>query len=150
MPQSLARVLVHLVFSTKHRAPVLNPAVRAELHPYLATVLDSDGCLSLRVGGVEDHVHLFFALSRTMTIAQVVERVKTSSSKWLKTKNAELADFRWQGGYGIFSVSEYHADTVVDYILRQEEHHAAESFQQELRRLHKESGSTYDERFVWD
>jgi len=103
MPQSLARVLVHLVFSTKHRAPVLNAAVRAELHPYMAAAIDSDGCLSLRVGGVEDHVHLFFALSRTMTIAQVVERVKTGSSKWLKTKDAALSDFRWQGaGTGFF------------------------------------------------
>ena len=150
MPQSLARVLVHLVFSTKHREPLLNPSVRYDLHAYLGSVLNSNGCVPLRVGGVEDHVHLFFALSRTMTIAQVVESVKTSSCKWLKTKDAALAGFRWQGGYGIFSVSESDAVTVVDYITNQEDHHADESFQDEFRRLHKEGGSPYDERFVWD
>ena len=150
MPQSLARVLVHLVFSTKNRVPVLSPAIRAELHPYLSVVLNNDGCPSLRAGGVEDHVHLCFALSRTRTIAQVVENVKTSSSKWLKTKGAALADFHWQNGYGIFSVSQSHADEVVDYILRQEEHHGGETFQQELRRLFDQEKIAYDERYVWD
>src|SRR5581483_1141630 len=116
MPQSLARVLVHLVFSTKNRAPVLAPEVRAELHPYLAAVLANDDCPSLQVGGVEDHVHLLFSLSRTRTIAQVVENVKTSSSKWLKTKGTQLTDFYWQAGYGAFSVSRSQADEVVEYI----------------------------------
>jgi REP element-mobilizing transposase RayT len=110
MPQSLARVLVHLVFSTKHRAPLLAPEIRTELHPYLSAVLNNDGCTSLRVGGVEDHAHLLFALSRTRTISQVVENLKTSSSKWLKTKGPGLANFHWQNGYGIFSVSQSHAD----------------------------------------
>jgi REP element-mobilizing transposase RayT len=150
VPQSLARVLVHLVFSTKHRAPVLTPDIRVELHPYLAAVLDNDGCTSLQVGGVEDHVHLFFALSRVRTIAQVVENVKTSSSKWLKTGGKALADFRWQNGYGVFSVSQSHADAVVEYIRRQEEHHRAESFPQEVRRLYEEEKLPLDERFVWD
>jgi putative transposase len=150
VPQSLAHVLVHLVFSTKNRVPVLTPEIRAELHPYLCVVLNNDGCASIRVGGVEDHVHLFFVLSRTRTISQVVENVKTSSSKWLKTKGAALSNFHWQSGYGIFSVSQSHADAVVDYILRQEEHHAAETFQQELRRLFEEEKTAYDERYVWD
>ena len=135
MPQSLARVLVHLVFSTKNRAPLLVPEIRSELHPYLAVVLNNDGCLSLQVGGVEDHVHLLFALSRIRTLAQVVENVKTSSSKWLKTKSPALTDFHWQNGYGVFSVSHSHAASVVDYIVRQEEHHGAMTFQQELRQL---------------
>src|SRR4029078_7044452 len=102
MAPSLARVLVHLVFSTKDRAPVLVPDIREELHPYLAVVLQNDGCPSLQVGGVEDHVHLLFGLSRTRTIAEVVENVKTSSSRWIKTRAAEFAEFRWQNGYGAF------------------------------------------------
>ncbi len=150
MPQSLARVLVHLVFSTKNRVPVLAPEIRAELHPYLSAVLNNDGCASLRVGGVEDHVHLFFALSRTRTISQVAENVKTSSSKWLKTRGAALAEFHWQNGYGIFSVSQSHANEVVDYVLRQEEHHKAMTFQQELRKLLERYEVEYDERYVWD
>ena len=81
MPQSLSRVLLHVVFSTKNRAPVLTPELQEKLHPYLGGVLNSIGCSSIQVGGVEDHVHLFFMLSRIKTIAQVVEKVKTSSSK---------------------------------------------------------------------
>lgn len=150
MPQSLARVLVHLVFGTKHREPVLAPDVRAELHPYLAAVLANDGCPSLQVGGVEDHVHLLFALSRTRTIAQVVENVKTSSSKWLKTKGPDLSGFRWQGGYGIFSVGQNSADAVVAYIRGQEDHHRGETFPDEVRRLYAEEHLPFDERYVWD
>ena len=127
---------------------MLAPEIRVELHPYLSAVLNNDGCMSLRVGGIEDHVHLFFALSRTRTISQIVENVKTSSSKWLKTKHAALANFHWQNGYGIFSVSQTHADAVVDYILHQEEHHQNESFQEEVRRLYEEGKIPYDERFM--
>jgi putative transposase len=93
---------------------------------------------------------LLFALSRTRTISQVVENVKTSSSKWLKTKSTALVDFHWQNGYGIFSVSQSHADAVVEYITRQEEHHATETFQDELRRLFEQEKTAYDERYVWD
>ncbi len=150
MPQSLARVLVHLVFSTKHRVPVLVPEIRIELHPYLATVLTNDGCFSLQIGGVEDHVHLLFALSRTRTIAEVVENVKTSSSKWLKTKSPALAEFHWQNGYGAFSVSRSLTDDVIDYIRRQEEHHKSRTFQDEFRRLLERHEIEYDERYVWD
>ncbi len=150
MPQSLSRVLVHLVFSTKGRVPFLVPEIRAELHPYLACVLKNDGCPSLQVGGVEDHVHLLFALSRTRTISQVVENVKTSSSKWLKTKGSALADFHWQNGYGAFSVSRSQADEVIEYIRRQEEHHKSRTFQDEFLRFLERYEISFDERYVWD
>jgi REP element-mobilizing transposase RayT len=150
MPQSLSRVLVHLIFSTKHRVPILTPAIQAELHPYLAVVLRDNECPSLQVGGVEDHVHLFFALSRTLTIAKVVEIVKTSSSKWIKTKGAEFAGFHWQGGYGAFSVSQSNADDVIRYIRNQEEHHRTISFQDEFRKFLELYQIEYDERYVWD
>lgn len=113
MPQSLSRILVHLVFSTKNREPVLSSALRGELHPYLAGTLDQIDCPALRVGGVEDHVHLLFGLSRTRTIAEIVETVKTASSKWIKSKDARLASFHWQAGYAAFSVSQSDADLVV-------------------------------------
>jgi REP element-mobilizing transposase RayT len=93
MPQSFSRILVHLIFSTKNRIPFLVPEIRPELHLYLATGLNDIGCPSLRVGGVEDHVHLFFGFSRTLSVAKVVETVKTGSSKWLKTKGQELGSF---------------------------------------------------------
>jgi len=150
MPQSLARVLVHLVFSTKNRAPLLTPNIRTQLHPYLSVVLNNDGCPSFQVGGVADHVHLLFSLSRVRTIADVVENVKTSSSKWLKTKEPQLADFHWQSGYGAFSVSRSQTDEVIKYIQRQEEHHKQRTFQQEFRRFLTLNEIDFDEKYVWD
>jgi putative transposase len=150
MPQSLSRILIHLVFSTKNRERVLTPAIQAELHRYLAGTLDNIDCPSLRVGGVEDHVHLFFGLSRTRTIADVVETVKTSSSKWIKTKGAQFRGFHWQLGYGAFSVSQSDADAVIAYIRNQEQHHQKMTFQDEYRRLLNRYGVAFDERYVWD
>jgi putative transposase len=150
MPQSLSRILVHLVFSTKNRERALTPAIQVELHPYLAGVLNGIDCLSLQVGGVEDHVHLFFGLSRTRTIADVVETVKTSSSKWIKTKGAALASFHWQAGYGAFSVSQSDATTVVAYVQDQAKHHHKMTFQDEYRRLLGRYQVAFDERSVWD
>ncbi len=148
MPQSLARVIIHLVFSTKHRSPVLTEEIRAELHLYLGGVLRNHDCPPIQVGGVEDHVHLLFGLSRTMTIAQVAERVKTSSAKWIKAK--WTGDFAWQGGYGAFSVGVRETDGVVAYIRNQEAHHRKVSFEDELRVLLLEAGVEFDERYLWD
>ena len=151
MPQSLSRILIHLVFSTKNRERILTPAIQTELHPYLAGTLDNIECPSLQVGGVEDHVHLFFGLSRTRTtIAEVVETVKTSPSKWIKTKGVAFADFHWQSGYAAFSVSQSDADAVVAYIRNQAQHHQKMTFQDEYRRLLERYQVAFDENHVWD
>ena len=131
MPQSLSRILIHLVFSTKNRDRGLSAAVQTELYPYLAGTLDNLDCTPLQVGGIEDHVHLLFGLSRTRTIANLVETLKTGSSKWLKTKAPALVDFHWQSGYGAFSVSQSDADAVVAYIRNQAQHHQKVTFQDE-------------------
>lgn len=150
MSQSLSRVLVHLIFSTKHRSPILTPEIQIELHPYLAAILDDHDCPSLRVGGVEDHVHLLFGLGRTITIAQVVDTVKTGSSKWLKTKDDRFHDFHWQSGYGAFSVGQSQVDVVIEYIRTQADHHRRISFQDEFRQFLARYQVPYDERYVWD
>ena len=105
MPQSLSRVLIHLVFSTKNRAPSLLPSVQTELHVYLAGVLKGVDCPTLQAGGVDDHVHLLFGLSRTRSTSEVVETVKTSSSKWIKTKGAAIRQISLAGRLWAFSVS---------------------------------------------
>ncbi len=150
MPQSLSRILIHLVFSTKNHQRVLTPAIRTELHPYLAGILDNIDCPSLQVGGIEYHAHLFFGLSRTRSVAEIVETVKTSSSKWIKSKGDQFADFHWQSGYGAFSVSQSGADAVVTYISNQAQHHHTLSFQDEYRRLLERYQVAFDERYVWD
>ncbi|MBL1149960.1 MAG: IS200/IS605 family transposase [Armatimonadetes bacterium] len=150
MPQSLSNVLVHLVFSTKDRRPNLPEHVRSELHAYLVGILRNNNCHPLQVGGFDDHVHLLLNLSRTLTIAQLVEHLKTGSSKWLKTKGPDFAGFAWQGGYGAFSVGPTEVERIVRYVQRQEEHHRKVTFQEEFRKLCQEHGVTLDERYVWD
>ena len=150
MPQSLSRILIHLVFSTKNRERFLTPTIQSELHPYLAGTLDHLQCPSLQVGGVEDHVHAFFGLSRTQTIADIVETLKIASSKWIKTKGRSFADFHWQSGYGAFSVSQSDADGVVDYIRDQAAHHEKMTFQEEYRGMLERYHIEFDEKYVWD
>jgi putative transposase len=150
MPQSLAYLLTHIVFSTKDRAPVLDPVVRPALHAYLATVSRNVDCECFRVGGVVDHVHLAVRLSRTITVAQLIEELKTSSSKWLKTQSPALTSFSWQRGYGAFSVGPSDLDALLHYIDTQEEHHRTRTFQDEYRAFLKKYGISYDERYVWD
>ena len=150
MQQSLSYLLTHIVFSTKDRTPVLDATVRPALHAYLATVARNVDCECFRVGGVADHVHLAVRLSRTITMAQLIEELKTSSSKWLKTQSLTLATFSWQRGYGAFSVGPADLNALLHYIDTQEEHHKTRTFQDEYRAFLKKYGIDFDERYVWD
>lgn len=150
MPQSLSRILVHLVFSTKSRRPWITPEVSAQLHPYLVRVLQSEGCTPIQVGGVEDHIHALFGLSRTNAIAKVVEHLKTSSSGWVKRTFAEAKEFSWQAGYGALSVGSDGEAACVQYIQNQREHHRRKTFQDEFRELMQLAGLEIDERYAWD
>jgi REP element-mobilizing transposase RayT len=151
MPQSLANVLVHIVFSTKQRYPFLSDKdVRAEMHAYLGGTCNELECPVSIVGGVADHVHIFCALSRKITIAKLVGDVKRGSSKWIKTKGRMLTKFAWQNGYGVFSVGESEVERVRQYIVGQEDHHRKKTFQDEYRSFLKEYGVDFDERYVWD
>jgi REP element-mobilizing transposase RayT len=150
MLQSLSQLYVHLIFSTKHREPLLLSPVREDLHAYLAAVLNNQDPPALKVGGVTDHVHALFRLSKNIALAKIVEDVKTSSSKWVKTQGHGLGNFHWQSGYGAFSVSSGDVEEVVEYIAQQESHHRVVSFKEEFRRLLDAHGIAYDERYVWD
>ena len=148
MPQSLAKVLIHLVFSTTNRAPMIHHAVRSDLHAYVAGILQNLDCPPVQIGGTADHVHALFSLTRTLPIARVVEEMKKSSSKWMKRK--DITRFAWQAGYGVFSVSSSQSDQVVKYIATQEEHHRIRTFQEEVRGLLDRHGVSFDERYLWD
>ena len=150
MPQSLARLHVHIIFSTKHRERLITDPVRDSLHAYMATVLQILGCAPVLINSVEDHVHILFELARTVSVSQAVEDIKKSSSKWIKTQGAEFAGFAWQAGYGAFAVSESNVPSVHDYIARQQEHHRRKSFQEEYRVFLERHGVAFDERYVWD
>ena len=151
MSQSLAQIYVHIVYSTKDRRPFLHDqSIRDELHRYLGGTCNNLDCPVLCVGGVADHVHILCRLGRTIAIADLVKELKRDSSKWLKEKSPDLADFYWQNGYGAFSISPGHVEALRAYIARQEEHHRTESFQDEFRRLLTKYGLEWDERYVWD
>ena len=151
MAQSLSKILVHTVFSTKDRRPFFrDKLLRDELHRYLGGTLTNLNCQPVIVGGVEDHVHLLCALSRTCEAAEMVKEIKRGSSLWLKTKAPDLADFAWQSGYGIFSIGFSQIKDVRDYIAGQEEHHRKISFQDEFRKLLRRYEIEFDERYVWD
>ena len=150
MPQSLSRVLIHTVFSTKNRAPLLrDPDLRDELHAYLGGCAKTIDCQPVGIGGTEDHVHLLTSLSRTVAISEFVKEIKRNSSLWAKEKEG-LRDFSWQSGYGCFSVSESQVLVVSRYIENQEEHHRKITFQDEYRELLRRHGEAWDERYVWD
>jgi REP element-mobilizing transposase RayT len=150
MPQSLSKILVHLIFSTKNRTPILLKSVRPDLHKYLSGILEEWDSPGIVIGSVADHAHILFTLSKNHALSKVVEHVKKGSSKWLKTQGARYSNFHWQAGYGAFSVSQSNVPRVKLYIINQEEHHRVRGFQDELRAFLRRHQVEFDERYVWD
>jgi putative transposase len=151
MPQSLANVLVHLVFSTKERRAIFqNAELRDEMHRYLAGVTANLDCPAVIIGGAADHVHLLANLSRKIALAEWVKELKRASSLWAKERSPQWDLFQWQSGYGVFSVSQSSKDPVCAYIRTQEEHHRKLSFQEEFRLILQKHGIMFDEQYVWD
>lgn len=148
MPQTLSFNLVHIIFSTKDRAPLIHADVRDDLHAYLAGTVRKLGCECFRVGGVADHVHLAVTLPTTKTAAKVVSEMKTASTAWMKRHG--IANFAWQRGYGLFSVGPADLDALVRYIDQQEAHHRRRSFEDEMRAFFARYHVAFDERYVWD
>jgi REP element-mobilizing transposase RayT len=149
MSQSLANLVVHLVFATKQRRPLLRDAERGQLHAYITGILKNLDSPLIEINSVRDHIHILFAQSKNHAPAKIVEQVKAASSGWIKTQDAWYADFAWQG-YGEFSVSPMHIDTVRNYIRRQPEHHAQEDFPTEYRRFCEKNDRPLDDRYAWD
>jgi len=152
MPQSLANVLVHIVYSTKNRTPFLKDAnLRRELYAYQATILkDEADSPAILINGVEDHIHILCQLSRKLPIMDVIKISKTETAKWLKKQASDLSEFQWQAGYGIFSVSPSNGPQVKQYIANQEMHHQAMNFQDEFREICRRHDVEWDEKYVWD
>lgn len=150
MGQSLVKNYIHIVFSTKHRAPMITPPHEEELHNYLGGICKNLECQPIKVGGFTNHVHILCMLSKKIAVMKLLEDVKSHSSKWMKTKDESLNNFYWQDGYGAFSVNQSEVDTVIAYIANQHEHHSKKTFQEEYREFLKKYNVEYDERYVWD
>jgi putative transposase len=151
MPQSLAQVYLHIIFSTRERRTFLSePGLRQEMHAYMAAILKDRDCPALLINGPADHVHILCRLSKSEAIGKLIGETKRLTSLWIKRRTPDLADFNWQNGYGAFSVSASNIQAVQKYISGQEEHHQTVSFQEELKTFLEKHGVPYDERYLWD
>jgi putative transposase len=150
MGQSLAKNYVHIIFSTKHRQPILYDPIRRDLFKYIAGACNGLECPTVQVGGYTDHIHVLCILSKKLALMNLVKEIKANSSIWIKTQSDVLKNFYWQDGYGAFSVSPIQINLVDSYIRNQEEHHRKMNFQQEFLAFLKKYQVEYDEKYVWD
>jgi len=148
--QSLTKLLIHVIFSTKKRISWLDDEISLELYSYISKILENHNCDTLRIGGTENHIHILCVMAKNLSIGKIVEEIKTSSSKWIKTKNSKYKKFYWQYGYGAFSISSSHTDIVCDYISNQKQHHKIITFDDEFRRLLQKYDINFDEKHLSD
>nr|VFJ45831.1 MAG: REP element-mobilizing transposase RayT [Candidatus Kentron sp. DK]VFJ49185.1 MAG: REP element-mobilizing transposase RayT [Candidatus Kentron sp. DK] len=149
MPQSLSNILLHLVFSTKSREPHIYPEIEPELYAYIASIHKNLACPLLKIGGTSNHLHILCRLERVVTVSKLLEEIKKSSSKWIKTKDAGLGNFAWQAGYGAFSIGMSNVPALERYIEMQKQHHEKLSFEDEYRALLRKYKIEWDENHVW-
>ena len=143
MAHTYANNFIHCVFSTKERCPLIFASRATELYAYLGGIARGEGFTLIAAGGTANHIHLLFLLPASYPLAQAVQKLKGSSSRWMGR------GFSWQEGYGAFSVSPSQVPVVKKYIQNQEEHHRKRDFEQEFVTLLRNSGSAYDERYVF-
>ncbi|MFN0019248.1 MAG: IS200/IS605 family transposase [Pirellulaceae bacterium] len=150
MAHTFTRLYFHIIFSTKHRQPLIDSEFEERLHPYLGGIIREMGGVAIRVGGVADHVHLLAQLPATLALADVVRDIKSNSSGWVHETFSGRAGFAWQTGYGGFAVSKSKLPDLDLYSACQKEYHAKESYETELIRYLDNNEVEYDERFVLD
>jgi len=150
MSQSLTQLYVHIVFSTKHREHFITPEIQPELFNYMGGILNNIECTPIQIGGITDHVHILCSLSKKITTIKLLEELKRSTSKWVKTKGEAYSKFYWQDGYGAFSVGYTQIQDVIQYVKKQKEHHLKITFQDEYRSFLNKYQIPYDKRYIWD
>ena len=150
MPGTYSQLLHHIVFSTKHREPLITPEIAPELYAYIGGIVRAEKGVLYHIGGVADHVHLYLRWRTDGTIADLLRVTKAKSSKWVHDKFPALKTFAWQEGYAAFTVSKSQEGAVKRYIARQEAHHKKEDFKSELLRLLRAHGIEFEEKYVFD
>jgi len=149
MAHTYTSILIHYIFSTKYREKIITDELQDRLWPYMGGIARENRMKALAVGGVSDHVHLLISLPTTLSIAKAIQLIKGGSSKWVHDSFPNFQSFKWQEGYGAFSVSLSQMETVIGYIQRQKEHHRKKSFREEYVAFLLKYGIEYDERYVW-
>lgn len=150
MAITYTNLLYHIVFSTKHREPLIHNSLKGELHKYLGGLVRDKHGILLEVGGMADHVHLVVNLRPDIAVSDVVKYVKANSSGWVNDRPDRHGEFYWQRGYAAFTVSESQLPAVREYVLNQEAHHRGQTFKEELLALLRKHNVEFDERYLWD
>lgn len=150
MPQSLFKILVHIVFSTKNRADLISPEIESGLFSYIHGIVENNGSKLIIANGTTNHIHLLVSLGKKIIIPELIGDIKRDSSSWIKKQNASFSNFYWQKGYGAFSIGQSQVTTVINYIKKQKEHHNQQDFKSEFRALLRKYEIDFDERYVWD
>ncbi|RIK76372.1 MAG: IS200/IS605 family transposase [Planctomycetota bacterium] len=149
MAGTYSNLLYHLVFSTKNRIPLISARIQAPLYEYIGGIVRGEDGILLEIGGMPDHLHLLARLKPAKSVAEMLNRIKAKSSKWLNAEHMDLRKFGWQEGYSAFSISESQVPPVRRYLRNQADHHRRYSYQDELLTLLKKHRITFDERFIW-
>lgn len=150
MPQSLVRMLVHVVFSTKNRVDLITPDIEDGLFGYMNGIVENNNSKLLLANGTANHIHMLISLGRVLSISELVGDMKRDSSSWIKKQDSQFSKFYWQEGYGAFSVGQTEVDMVMKYIAKQKEHHQTKDYKTEFRGFLNKYEIEYDERYVWD
>jgi len=145
---SFVSCLMHCVFATRERRPLIKPELQTRLWPYLGGIARENKMRALMVGGVEDHVHVLLSLPSTLSVAKAVQLIKGNSSKWIHETFPEHHSFEWQEGYGAFSIGISGVDDTVKYIQNQAQHHQKMGFKEEVAVFLKKHGMEYDEAML--
>ena len=150
MSRSYCNLLYHMVFSTKNREPLLSDEIRPRIYDYLGGAIRGEGGIAIEINGTKDHVHILAKLRQDKTVSDILRAIKANSSAWIRKTFKLNKEFRWQMGYGAFTVSQSAVKDVQKYIQNQEEHHKQMTFQEEFTRLLKKHGIDYNEKYLWD
>lgn len=150
MAQTLVKLYVHIIFSTKNRADFILAEIEEELFSYIGGISNHNKSKLLAANGTANHIHLLISMSKNIELSELVGDIKRDTSKWIKTKGSAFNRFQWQDGYGAFSVGYTQIEDVKKYIANQKGHHAKVSFEDEFRYFLNKYDVEYDERYVWD
>ena len=148
MAQTLVALLVHVVFSTKNRANLIAPEVETELYSYVGG-MKGRGSRLIAAGGTSNHVHLLISLSKNDALPAMMQELKKSTSKWIKTRDTSSAGFQWQEGYGAFTIGASQIPVLRSYLARQKLHHQKRGFEDEFLSLIDRYGVDYDPNYLW-
>lgn len=150
MGHTYSQILLHIVFSTKHRQPMIDNELRDRLFEYMGGIVNNNIGAAIVFGGVADHVHGLIKVKPSVAVSEAMRELKAGSSGWIHDEFPSKADFAWQSGYSAFSVSQSNVEPVRRYILNQQEHHRKRTFQEELVALLDRHGVEYDPKYVFD